>query len=169
MGRVIPWGEKRDSMGRIAFSAFGSFYLPGPDLMMEKLEKRYLRYMDDILILAPTKWELWKAIRVLNKTFNESGLEQHPDKTLIGRIKKGFSFLGYFLKPNTLSFAKKTIKQFKTYIARLYEQGADINRIRDYVKKCLRRVNGFRANKNGFYILLYVPVPLRSLTPEMQN
>jgi RNA-directed DNA polymerase len=147
----------------------GAFYLLGPDREMEKLEVKYIRDMDDILILAPTKWELRKAIRVLNKTFNESGLEQHPDKTLIGRTERGFDFLGYFLKPNTLSFAKKTIKQFKTYIARLYEQGADINRIRDYVKKCLRRVNGFGANKNGFYVLLYVPVQLRSQTPEMQN
>jgi RNA-directed DNA polymerase len=147
----------------------GAFYLPGPDLMVEKLKVKYIRDMDDILILAPAKWPLRKAIRVLNKTFNKSGLEQHPDKTLIGRIKRGFSFLGYFLKPGTLSVAKKTIKQFKTRVARLYEQGADINRIRDYVKKWLKWVNGFRANKNGFYLLLYVPVHLRSLTPEMQN
>jgi hypothetical protein len=47
------------------------------------------------------------TIRVLNKTFNESGIEQHPDKTLIGRTERGFYFLGYFLKPSILSVSKK--------------------------------------------------------------
>jgi len=31
--------------------------------------------MDDILVLAPTRWKLKKAIRVLNQTFNELKLE----------------------------------------------------------------------------------------------
>jgi hypothetical protein len=83
--------------------------------------------------------------------------------------KGDLTFLGYFLKPDTLPVPKKTIKQFKTYIARLYEQGADINRIRGYVKKWLQWVNKFGKNKNGFYILLYVPVHLCSLTPEQQD
>jgi len=48
---------------------------------MEKLEVKYFRYMDDILIQASTRWKLKKAIRVLNRTFNELRLEQHPDKT----------------------------------------------------------------------------------------
>jgi RNA-directed DNA polymerase len=140
----------------------GAFYLPGPDLMVEKLEVKYIRDMDDILIFAPTKWKLRKTIRVLNKTFNESGLEQHPYKTLIGKIKRGFSFLGYFLKPGTLSVAKKTIKQFKTYIARLYEQGADINRIRDYVKKWLKRLMSLGQIKTvstSYYMSLFPYAP----------
>ena len=37
--------------------------------------------MDDILILAPTRWKLKRAIRVLNETFDELKLEKHPDKT----------------------------------------------------------------------------------------
>ena len=46
---------------------------------MEKLDVKYFRYMDDILILAPTRWKLKKAIRGLNQTFNELKLEKHPD------------------------------------------------------------------------------------------
>jgi RNA-directed DNA polymerase len=111
--RGIPWGASLSPL-------LGAFHFPGPDLMMEKLEKRYLRYMDDILILAPKRWKLRKAIRVLYKTFNKSGLEQHPDKTLIGRTERDFDFLGYFLKPGILSVAKKTIKQFNnTYLPAL--------------------------------------------------
>ncbi len=105
------------------------------DQKMEKLDAKYFRYMDDILILAPTRWKLKKAIRVLNQTFNELGLEQHPDKTLIGRTERGFDFLGYHFEPEGLSVADKTIERFKERIARLYEQGADINRIGQYVLK----------------------------------
>ena len=52
---------------------------------------------------------------------------------------------------------------------RRYEQGADINRIRDYVRKWLQLINGFGTTKNVLHILLYVPVHLRSLTPELQS
>jgi len=36
---------------------------------MERLDVKYVRYMDDILILAKTRWKLKKAIKVLNQTF----------------------------------------------------------------------------------------------------
>ncbi len=91
--------------------------------------------MDDILILAPTRWKLKKAIKVMNLTFNELKLEQHPDKTLIGRIERGFDFLGYHFGPNGLSVAVKTIERSMGRIIRLYEQGADRVRIGQYVTR----------------------------------
>jgi hypothetical protein len=51
--------------------------------------------MDDVLVLAPTRWKLRHAVRVLNETLAALGLEKHPDKTFIGRTEKGFDFLGY--------------------------------------------------------------------------
>ncbi len=35
----------------------------------------------------------------------ELKLEKHPDKTFIGRIEKGFDFLGYHFSPEGLSMA----------------------------------------------------------------
>ena len=89
---------------------------------MEKLDVKYFRYMDDILILAPTRWKLRKAIRVHNQTFSELKLEKHPDKTLIGKVERGFDFLGYFLKPYSLDVSEKTVERFMERIFRLYEQ-----------------------------------------------
>ena len=131
MKRVISQGASLSPL-------LGAFYLLDLDLMMEKLEVKYIRYMDDILILAPTRWKLKKAIRVLNQTFNELKLEQHPDKTFIGRTERGFDFLGYHFEPEGLSVAVKTIERFRERISRLYEQGADINRIGQYVLKWVR-------------------------------
>ncbi len=60
-------------------------------------EVYYLRFMDDWVLLAPTRWKLKKAIAVMNKTLNGLQLQKHPDKTSIGRITAGFDFLGHHL------------------------------------------------------------------------
>jgi hypothetical protein len=58
---------------------------------------------------------------VLNQTFNELKLEKHPDKTLIGRMERGFDFLGYRLGIGGISIAKKTIDNFLARMILLYE------------------------------------------------
>ena len=40
------------------------------------------------------------------------GLEKHPDKTFIGRIERGFDFLGYHFSRAGLTVAAKTIANF---------------------------------------------------------
>jgi len=144
LNRCVEWGglyqdiKKGIPRGSSLSPLLGAFYLMELDRKMEKLDVKYFRYMDDILILTPTRWKLKKAIRVLNQTFNELRLEQHPDKTLIGRAERGFDFLGYHFEREGLSVAVITIERFKERIARLYEQGADIHRIGQYVLKWLQ-------------------------------
>ncbi len=55
----------------------------------------YARFMDDWIILAPSRWKLLGAVKIANQTLAELKLEKHPDKTFIGRISRGFDFLGY--------------------------------------------------------------------------
>jgi hypothetical protein len=45
-----------------------------------------------------------------------------PDKTFIGRIGKGFDFLGYHFSREGLRVADETIKRFIAKATRLYEQ-----------------------------------------------
>ena len=78
--------------------------------------------MDDILILAPTRWQLRSAVKVVNQTLGMLRLEKHPDKTFIGRIERGFDFLGYHFSPAGLGVAAKTIANFIEKASRLYEQ-----------------------------------------------
>ena len=154
LNRCVEWGglyqdiKRGIPRGSSLSPLLGAFYLHELDQRMEKLDAKYFRYMDDILILASTRWKLKKAIRVLNQTFNELKLEKHPDKTLLGRTERGFDFLGYFFKPGRLSVSLKTIKNFVERIAQLYEQGADSVRIVQYV---LRWVCWVRS---GLYLLL---------------
>ena len=75
--------------------------------------------MDDILVLAPTRWRLRKAV---NEVLGSLCLLKHPDKTFIGRIERGFDFLGYYFSRTGLTVARATIEKFVERAARLYEQ-----------------------------------------------
>ncbi len=60
--------------------------------------------------------------------------EQHPDKTFVGRVERGFDFLGYFIKPGGLRLSRGTFERFAGRISRLYEQSAVLERIGEYMK-----------------------------------
>jgi hypothetical protein len=45
-----------------------------------------------------------------------------PDKTFIGRVERGFDFLGYHLAPGRLTLARATVERFVERAHRLYEQ-----------------------------------------------
>ena len=49
-------------------------------------------------------------------------------------IAKGFDFLGYSFEPKGLSIAPKTLVKFLERKTQLYEQGATVKRIGQYVK-----------------------------------
>jgi RNA-directed DNA polymerase len=88
----------------------------------------------------PNLWKLKKDIQIVNQTFNELKVEKHPGKNFIGRIAKGFDFLGYSFEPKGLSIDPKTLANFIDRIAQLYEQGAEVRRIGQYVRNWWRSV-----------------------------
>ena len=49
-------------------------------------------------------------------------LEKNPYKTFIGRIERGFDFLGYHFGADGLCVAEKAIDNFVARAIRLYEQ-----------------------------------------------
>ncbi len=96
----------------------------------------YIRFMDDWVVLAPTRWQLRAAVRCVNQTMAELKLEQHPDKTFVGRISRGFDFLGYRFSPEGIvGVAYASVQSCVQRIDRLYEQGADALRIGKYVER----------------------------------
>jgi hypothetical protein len=144
LNRCVEWGglyediRKGIPRGASLSPLLGAFYLLELDQIMEKLDVKYLRYMDDILILAKTRWKLKKAIKIINQTFNSLKLEKHPDKTLIGKTDRGFIFLGYHLKPGVIEIVDITLDKFFENALRLYEQkpkDKTSKRLGEYVKK----------------------------------
>jgi RNA-directed DNA polymerase len=113
----------------------GALYLHRLDERMAATGLAYARFMDDWVILAPTRWRLRAAICLVNATLAELKLEQHPDKTFIGRIGSGFDFLGYQFLAAGLEVAPRAVKNCVDRASQLYEQGADLLRIGTYVRR----------------------------------
>ena len=74
---------------------FGALYLEELDREMKKMNVFYVRYQDDWVIMAESRWTFRRAIRKMNTILAKLKLEKAEDKTLIGKIEKGFDFLGF--------------------------------------------------------------------------
>ncbi len=61
-------------------------------------------------------------IQTVNRVRVALGLEKHPDKVFIGRIERGFDFLGYRFSPDRLAVARRNILNFVEFASRLCEQ-----------------------------------------------
>jgi hypothetical protein len=145
LNRTIEWGglyqevKRGISRGSLLSPLLGAFYLLDLDKRLEEMNIKYFRYVDDMLILAPTRWKLREAIRLLNQTLSELKLEKHPDKTFIGRIEKEFDFLGYHFDPEGLSVVEKTIEKFLASAVRLYGQEQEEPFVSPLLKLYVRR------------------------------
>ena len=67
---------------------------------------------------------------------------QYYDKTYIGSLKKGFSFLGNKILGGTLRVSTTSLQRLKANINRLYEQQASKARLGRYLEKWLRWAKG---------------------------
>jgi len=131
------------ALGSPVSALMGAIYLQPLDEQMERLKVSYVRFMDDWVVLAPTRWKLRSAVKCVNETMAELKMGQHPDKTFVGRISRGFDFLGHRISPaGLIGLARQSVQQTIERINQLYEQGADTIRIGRYVRHWWAWVRG---------------------------
>jgi hypothetical protein len=104
---------------------------------------------------------LRKAVRIVNETLAELQVEQHPDKTFVGRVERGFTFLGYEFgqrdkteneTAGLTGVAPPTIERFAKRVHQLYEQGA-LSCLDDYVRRWLIWVrSGLPLHATGLFL-----------------
>ena len=63
--------EKGISLGCPLSPLMAALYLKPLDDALAKLNVFYTRFMDDWVVLAPSRWKLRKAIRITNQTLHE--------------------------------------------------------------------------------------------------
>ena len=112
-----------------------AIYLLPLDEWARKEKIDYVRYMDDIVILTKKRHQLRRAIKKVYSITEELGLKLAPTKTWLGRVTKGFDFLGYRISPNGIQIAQGSLSRMMTKLHRLYEQGATKKRLVDYVNR----------------------------------
>jgi len=153
--------ERGISLGSPLSPLMGAVYLLPMDEAMAQLDVTYIRFMDDWLVVAPTRWKLRQAVRVVNQTLEYLKVKQHPDKTFIGKACRGFDFLGYAFWPSlaVLLPSPKALSRCFERIVQLYEQGADFDRIGQYFRRWMvwaTSVSHWGCNTNSECLLLLV-------------
>ncbi len=155
MRRSVTWGglykdrERGISCGCPSSSLLGAFFPHELDRTMEG--SFHVRFIDDILVLAATRWKLRRAVRLVNAQLAALGLEKHADKTFIGRIERGFDFLGYRFSRTGPAVAEKTVANVVERLPGLYEQSRNAQdcalRLGEYVRCWLGSVEGGLATQ----------------------
>ena len=110
------------SLGCPLSPLMGAFFLGELDEAFAKTGLFYRRFMDDVIVLAPTRWKLRRAVKMLNEVFASLELDKHPDKTFIGKVERGFDFLGYQVSPKGLAVSAQTRARFVERATRLQER-----------------------------------------------
>lgn len=83
------------SQGSALSPLFGNIYLNQVDLKMSLPDFSYLRYSDDVLVLAETKQMAESALDIFKTEIKKIGLDIKQEKTRILHVRDGFNFLGY--------------------------------------------------------------------------
>lgn len=133
-------------------NVLASIYLNNFDInFKESITYRYYRYVDDILILCKKadaqiiKNNLIEKIKTYKLSFNQ-------DKTAIGDIVDGFSFLGYKMYTNKFTVRESSLRKLEYNIEKLFAdyRNSDYKNIDFFVWKLNLKITGC-INENKKY------------------
>jgi len=122
--KVVPsskslfFGEKQKGLpiGNLTSQFFANVYLNELDHFVkeELCFCRYLRYVDDFIILDEDYNKLEKAEKTIEGfLFEKLKLLISKDKVFIKPVSSGIDFLGYFIKPTHTLVRRKVVRRFK--------------------------------------------------------
>lgn len=141
LGGQIHTPKKGIPRGCALSPLMAAVHLTEMDTYFAQKRVHYVRYMDDVVLLTPTRGQLRKAIRQLNQWFTAFGFRQHPDKTFIGRVSKGFDWMGAWLTHQGITgVAPRALDNHRTRCRQLYEQTSRLS-----AKAQADRVSQYRA------------------------
>lgn len=92
-------------IGNLPSQLFANIYLNGFDHWMKEVvgARRYIRYVDDIVVLADDADELRDIQRRATEYLAADGLTVHPNKIRLAPTAAGIPFLGYVVWPTHIS------------------------------------------------------------------
>ncbi|WP_436883517.1 reverse transcriptase domain-containing protein, partial [Enterobacter asburiae] len=127
-GGTFHTPDKGISRGCPLSPLMGALHLYDMDAHFAKQANiHYARYMDDIIILAKSRWSLRRHTKRLMQGLSEYGFEAHPDKTFIGRTEKGFDWMGAWLTHEGVTdIAPRAKANHREKVRRLYERLARV-------------------------------------------
>jgi len=112
--------ERGIALGYPLSPLMGALYLKPLGELVKRADCFYVRYIGDWVVLASARWKLQAAIRAANQVMVALRVRQHPDKTSIGRIQRGFDFLGYHFSATGMAVARQTYERCAARMTRLF-------------------------------------------------
>ena len=102
-------------IGNLTSQFFGNLYLNDVDHYVkdELGSKAYIRYVDDIILLADSKAKLWQTLNVLREKFTAERLHIHQTKCFVQPSRAGVEFLGYRIWPHYRRLRSDNAFQFR--------------------------------------------------------
>lgn len=79
----------------------------------------YIRYVDDFVLFADSKAQLWVWQRACDDFLEKLRLRMHPHKTQIYRVADGVPFLGFTVYPYSRKVQQPKIKRQRRHLRRL--------------------------------------------------
>jgi len=142
--------ERGIPLGASLSPLFAAVYLTPLDILSQTVKAGfYRRYMDDWVMVFAKRQDLRKAVKMQYTVLQALGVEIAQDKTFIGKVKKGFDFLGFHCSPIGMRLSQTALSRRDAKIARLYEQGASKRRIGLYLARWLGWASFIPVNVPG--------------------
>ncbi len=113
-------------IGNLSSQLFANIFLCSFDhWVKEELRvERYIRYVDDIVVLAESKEEIRRILDGLVERLAQDGLTVHPKKVRLAPISEGVPYLGYVVWKNHISASRHIRSRYHRRL-RQQEQGID--------------------------------------------
>ncbi len=140
--------ERKGVMAGTPVSPFlANFYLKDMDMFFEQKDCIYMRYADDILILADSEEKLSELRSELIDWISEKGLEMNPKKEKFFSPGDTFDFLGFAVNEHDIDICHASVEKMKQSIRRtarsirrwMIEKNAPV---KGTVKAMIRKYNG---------------------------
>lgn len=91
----------------------------------------YGRYVDDMVLIAPSKEHLTQARQQIDQWLREHGLQLHPKKLYLQHYKKGVMFVGGMIMPGRTYISRRTRGRLFSLVHRYNELMANRQAVGD--------------------------------------
>ena len=113
----------------------------------------YIRYMDDMLILCPSREQTWDAIGGVDDFLREHLGLQLNGKTAVMPVNAGVEFVGYRVWPEKIELRRATSLQMKRHLAYVREHYSTGELPLEYCKTVIATYEGMLKHCNSDALL----------------
>lgn len=92
------------------------------DWHLHKLGYRFIRYVDDFVVITQTKTQAKEAWSAVTQMLQRLGLQLSPEKTQIKTYGKGYSFLGFEISRRSKRMRAKSMTKFQDKVRELTQR-----------------------------------------------